>query len=124
VDNLRELLAEGDIALVKRRLAEVVQEIVVEPARGGQRGGKPRAQLHITGCLARVLALAAEKSKTGGSPGGLSARLILPTRVTFLLQPVHGVRRDRLPEAVKSALRFVLPANPRRYAVAGCFASA
>ena len=72
VDNLRELLAEGDIALVKRRLAEVVQEIVVEPDKGGrQRGGKPRAQLRVKGCLPRVLALAAEKCKTGGSPGGI-----------------------------------------------------
>ena len=72
VDDLRELLAEGDIALVKQRLAEVVQEIVVEPDGGGrQRGGKPLAQLRITGCLARVLALAAEKYKTAGSPGGI-----------------------------------------------------
>ena len=42
VDDLRELLAEGDIALVKQRLAEVVQEIVVEPDGADGRGAGSR----------------------------------------------------------------------------------
>jgi hypothetical protein len=54
---------------------------------------------------------------TGGSPGGLSARLTPTTRVTFLLSPVRGVRRDQLPEAVKSAIRFVRPADLEAVAV-------
>ncbi len=56
-----------------------------------------------------------------GSPGGLSARLT-PTSVTFLLSPVRGVPRDRLPEAVKSAIRFVCPADLQRCAADNCFA--
>ena len=71
------------------------------------------------GNLAGAVALANGKVKTGGSPGGLSARLTPTTRVTFRLSPVRGVPRDRLPEAVKSAIRFVRPAE-----LQGCAAGA
>jgi len=56
-------------------------------------------------------------------PGGLSARLTLP-RVTFLLSPVRGVRRDRLPEAVKSAIRLVRLADFQAVAVGSDVADA
>ena len=49
------------------------------------------------------------------------ARLTLP-RMTFLLSPVRGVPRDRLPEAVKSAIRFVRPADLQLCAADHCFA--
>jgi len=49
-------------------------------------------------------------------PGGLLARLTLP-RVTFWLLPVRGVPPDRLSEAVRSAIRFVRPADRQAVAV-------
>jgi len=60
-------------------------------------------------------------SDESGSPGGLGARLAPATRVTFRLSPVRGVPRDRLPEAVKSAIRFVRPAELQQCAAGANF---
>ncbi len=71
VDNLRELLAEGDIALVKRRLAEVVQEIVVEPARGEAEGREAASAAARHGLPGARPGAGGGKEQNGGSPGGI-----------------------------------------------------
>jgi hypothetical protein len=81
---------------------------VDEEQRPGRK--RPGARLLLQGNLQAALQLASEEVTSDGSPGGLLARLTLP-RVTFWLSPVRGVPRDRLPEAVKSAIRLVRPDN-------------
>ena len=114
MDDLRRLLASRQMETVKLGLAKLVKEIVVQPQGDSADGA---VQLRLRGSVESVLRLAAGKCELGGSPGGLSARLTPTTRVTFRLSPVRGVQRDRLPEAVKSAIRFVRPAELRAVAV-------
>jgi len=86
---------------------------------GWQRGPgrkRPGARLLQQGNLQAALHLAGGEVASDGSPGGLLARLTVPA-VTFLLSPMRGVARDRLPEAVKSAIRFVRPADVQAVAL-------
>jgi len=103
------LLAAGQVERVRSALCRLVTRIEVhEEQRPGRK--RPGARLLLQGNLQAALQLAGEEVTSGGSPGGLSAWLTLP-RVTFLLSPVRGARRNRLPEAVKPAIRFLRPAE-------------
>jgi ribosomal protein S20 len=115
VSDLRQMLAAGQVEQVKSALSRLVSRIEVheDPRPGWKR---PGAKLALRGNLEALLQLTS-KVTSGGSPGGLSARLTPTTRVTFLLSPMPGVRRDRLPEAVRSAVRFVRPTDLQAVAV-------
>jgi hypothetical protein len=119
--SLAELTDPCRVERARVLLAELVTDITVLPAKE-----KGCYTCTVTGDISGVLRVAGDKRKSmsgAGSPGGICARLILQPQATFRLQPVHGVRRDRLAETVKSALRIVRSAEIRRYAVAGCFTS-
>jgi len=120
VDDLRRLLASRQVETVKWGLARLVKEVVVEPHHDG---GEITPRLRLVGSLEGVLRLFADKCELGGSPGGISSRLLPPTQVSFLLPSVRGVRRYQLAAAVKSALRFVRPSHLQRHGVAECFAA-
>jgi len=112
--NLAELTDPSRVARARVLLSELVTDITVLPAKA-----KGCYTCTVTGDLSGVLRLVGDKRRTvssDGSPGGLLARLTLP-RVTFLLAPVRGVPRCRQPEAVKSAIRFVRPADVQAVAV-------
>jgi hypothetical protein len=114
--DLSELTDPGRMVQARALLSELVSSITVLPdeAKGGY-------TCTVTGDVSGVLRLAGDKwamVSGAGSPGGLSARLTLP-QVTFLLSPVRGVPPERLPEAVKSAIRLVRPANLQAVAVGG-----
>jgi len=112
--DLAELTDPSRVAHARALLSELVSSITVVPDQA-----KGCYTCTVTGDLSGVLRAAGDKRTMvsgDGSPGGLSARLTLP-RVTFRLSPVRGVPHDRLPEAVKSAVRFVRPADLQAVAV-------
>jgi len=114
--DLAELTDPSRVAHARALLSELVSSITVLPAEA-----KGCYTCTVTGDVSGVLRAAGDKRaivNNDGSPGGLSARLTLP-RVTFRLSSARGAPRDRLPEAVKSAIRFVVPAE-----LQGCAAGA
>ena len=120
VSDLQEMLKAGQVEKVKSALSRLVtsSEVHEDPRQGRKR---PGAKLKLKGNLQALLTLTG-KVTSGGSPGGLSARLTPTTQVTFRLSSVRGVRRDRLPEAEKWAIRFMRPAALQPCAADSCFA--
>jgi len=107
VSDLRQMLEAGQVEKVKSALSRLVNRIEVheDPRPGWKR---PGAKLVLRGNLEAMLQLTG-KVTSGGSPGGLLARLTIPA-VTFWLSPVRGVRRDRcrisMPERFGRGRRF------------------
>jgi len=115
VSDLREMLKAGQVEKVKSALSRLVTSIEVhEDPRPGRK--RPGAKLEVKGNLQALLTLTG-KVESVGSPGGLGARLTIAPRATFRLSLLRGVARERLPQALKSAIRFVRAPAPRAVAV-------